>query len=500
MLNALVPKFIKRIDKYFLLNHPLLWISKVHYVLYYAIIMWLLSALIGFVVPINLSQPQDIGLWYVLFTVLAIVLFCVWIYRNAIFNVEKKFGNRHWTDEFKLFLLYFLCIFIFFSFAYPFAITYNTRIAHTVTDAEFIEDINTLNRAEPFIPRQLYNYYNYYDSTKKVTFYDINRRVEFGGFTPYTIGQDTIKYGALKSNYELQTDYEHDKLSDHAILKALEERNRVSEKYGLGADISPAEVLKTYRFLCKQWQHDGESHAWVDGGDDYNITRVFDNVAEAKFRTIFLLRADFLWFVFYFTLYLTMFFLLFRNNRWQHFLITVVTLIILPILLFIIGQIIPYDSSFFSRDIVFDTGAITVFGLGLIFTVVFMIGGKRFSSFRNICMQLFYLLFPVMPMYITYYLKRHTGLFQSWRDYNPYALAAEMEEALNTINGEASHSEVFYRSKEYYLNQYLGEYWQHQYDLWYMGTLIAGIVVFIFVIMPLMKELFVKQLALPRQR
>lgn len=499
MLNALVPKFIKRIDKYFLLNHPLLWISKVHYVLYYAIIMWLLSALIGFVVPVNLSQPQDIGLWYVLFTVLAIVLFCVWIYRNAIFNVEKKFGNRHWTDEFKLFLLYFSCIFIFFSFAYPFAITYNTRIANTVTDAEFIEDINTLNRAEPFIPRQYHNYYNYYDSTKKTTYYDINRRIEFGGFTPYMISHDTVQLRSLKSSYSLKLDYDHDKLSDNAILKALEERNRVVEKYGLTADVPPAEALKTYRFLCRQWQQERITHSWLDEGDDYNITRVLDNVSEAKFRTIFLFRTDFLWFVFYFTLYITMFFLLFRNNRWQHFLIMAVSLIILPILLFIIGQIIPYDSSFFSRDIVFDTGSILVFVLGLVFTVVFMIGGRRFSAFRNICMQLFYVLFPVMPMYIVSYLRRHTDLFHSWNDYNPYAMEAAMEEAMSAVT-DAGHVDTYYRSKEYFLDRYLGEYWQHQYELWYMAMMIGGIVVFVLVIMPLMKELFVKQLALPRQR
>lgn len=500
MLNALVPKFIKRIDKYFLLNHPLLWISKVHYVLYYAIIMWLVSGLIGFVVPINLSQPQDIGLWYVLFTVLAIVLFCVWIYRNAIFNVEKKFGNRHWTDEFKLFSLYFFCVFIFFSFAYPFAITYNTRIAHTVSDAEFIEDINTLNRSEAFIPRQFYNYYNYHDSTKNITFYDINRRIEFGGFTPYMIGQDTLKFRALKSSYELKRDYEHDKLSDKAILKALSERNQVVQKYGLSDEVSPEDVLKTYRFLCKQWQTDN-SHTWINNSsDDYNITRVLDNIAEAKFRTVFLFRADFLLFVFYFTLYITMFFLLFRNNRWQHFLITVVTLIILPILLFIIGQIIPYNSSFFERDLVFDTGTVLVFGLGMVFTVIFMISGNRFSAFRNICMQLFYLLFPVMPMYIVYYLRRHTGLFYNWNDYSAYTMDAEMTEALQNIGAEHSEANVYYRSKEYYLNQYLADYWNHQYELWHMAMMIAGIVVFILVIMPLMKELFVKQLALPRNR
>lgn len=254
MLNALVPKFIKNIDRYFLLNHPVLWISKIHYVLYYATIMWLFSGLVGMVVPVNLSQPQDIALWHVLFTVLAIVLFCIWIYRNAIFNVEKKFGNRHWTDEFKLFFLYFISVFIFFSFGYPFAMVYNGRIANTVTTPEFIEDINTLNRAEPFIPVQFYNYYNYYDSTRQVTYYDINRRVTFGGYTPYAVKGDTLLFGNLKSEYRLYLEYRHDKQSDEAILAALRHRNLVMEKYGLGADIIPAEVLKTYKFLCKSWQ------------------------------------------------------------------------------------------------------------------------------------------------------------------------------------------------------------------------------------------------------
>lgn len=493
MLNALVPKFIKNIDRYFLLNHPVLWISKIHYVLYYATIMWLFSGLVGMVVPVNLSQPQDIALWHVLFTVLAIVLFCIWIYRNAIFNVEKKFGNRHWTDEFKLFFLYFISVFIFFSFGYPFAMVYNGRIANTVTTPEFIEDINTLNRAEPFIPVQFYNYYNYYDSTRQVTYYDINRRVTFGGYTPYAVKGDTLLFGNLKSEYRLYLEYRHDKQSDEAILAALRHRNLVMEKYGLGADIIPAEVLKTYKFLCKSWQTDKSNQMLAETDYDYSITRMFDNISEAKFKPIFLFRTDFLLFVFYFTLYITLFFLLFRNTQWQHFLITIITLIVLPILLFIIGQVIPREV-LGSRDIIFDTATILVFLTGLVFTIQALAGGRVFSAFKNITMQLFYVLVPVMPMYIVSYLKNHTGVFHYAYDYTHIYETVQDVMTTNAVPG------VYERSPAFFLQRYLNEYWQQQYDLWFAIMQVAGILLFVIVVLPFMKGVFVKQMALPRHR
>jgi len=504
MLNFLVPPFIRKIDKYFLLNHPILWISKIHYVCYFAILMWGFSALIGVAMPLNLAAPQDMAVWYVVFTILALILFCVWIYKNTIFNIEKKFGHRHWADEFKLFFLYFLTIFIFFSFAYPFTVVYQQRIAHSVSDEALIQDINILNRADALIPTSAYEYYNYTDSITQKTYYDFNRRQSFGSKTPYIISEDTLQFRTLHSYFQLREQYLTDKESGQRIVEAYAGHNQVLQKYGLRPDIDPDQMLRKYKALCAGWQTDS-THSLIIGSysgysdlNEYSIDRIVENIAEAKFRPIFLLRTDFLFFVFYFTLYVCTFFLLFRSVQWQHFLIMIVALAVLPILLFIVGQILPYYI-FHSRGALFEFGVILVFITSCVCVIRSMIYEKKFSVFVNIGMQFFYILIAVMPMYIIEFLDNNTDLFHnSYREenYNYYADATTMMVTTESTPYPAE----YYLSKEYYFNQLLNEYYRDQHALWFLGMQIAGVAFFIFIVVPGLKSLFVKQLALPRKK
>lgn len=126
--------------------------------LFFGLFFWLLSAAIGFVIPLNLENTQDLGLWNFLFSILAIVAFCFWVYYNVIFNIEKQFGKRHWADVYKLFFIYAFCCFVFFGFSIPFSVVYNSRVADVVTDSELIDDINTLNTAEPYLVNDFTSY------------------------------------------------------------------------------------------------------------------------------------------------------------------------------------------------------------------------------------------------------------------------------------------------------------------------------------------------------
>ncbi len=178
-MKKLIPPFLRRIDTYLLLNYPVAWISKIHVVLFYGLITWTLSALSGLIIPINLSETQDLGLWYFLFTILAIVALCFWIYHNIIFNLEKKYGKRRWTDEYKVFFLNIACVFIFISFPMPFTAIYNSRVAATVSDAELIHDINLMNAGEAFVANNLNNYASNYDTISNENYFDLRTPVIF---------------------------------------------------------------------------------------------------------------------------------------------------------------------------------------------------------------------------------------------------------------------------------------------------------------------------------
>ena len=176
MLKKIAPGFLNRIDTYLLTKHPIIWMSRIHYVLWFGALFYLMSYLLGLLLPINIrSSDDDDGFWYALLSVLSFVLSWFWCYRFLIFNKEKNFGNLNVVDEYKNFFLVFLSISVFIWFAAPFVVSYNNKIANLYSDKELIEDINTLNKVEPYVPTN-YNWYeNTYDTLKEKTYFNVNK-------------------------------------------------------------------------------------------------------------------------------------------------------------------------------------------------------------------------------------------------------------------------------------------------------------------------------------
>ena len=192
MFKKIAPGFLNRLDTHLLTRYPVIWMSKIHYVLWFGLLLYLVSTMIGFLVPINLTSRTDDGLWYVLLSVFSFVLSWFWGYRYLIFNKEKNFGKLNFTDEYLNFFLVFFSVTIFAWFAAPFVISFNIKTANLYTDSEVIKDINTLNEAEPFIPTSYYSYENTYDTLKKQTYFNVNKISSFNNYTPYQYLNDTL--------------------------------------------------------------------------------------------------------------------------------------------------------------------------------------------------------------------------------------------------------------------------------------------------------------------
>jgi hypothetical protein len=462
--------------------------------LFYGAGMLIFSAVVGFVIPLNLSQTQDLGLWYFLFTILSIVALCFWIYRNVIFNIEKKFGARKWTDEYKIFFLNFVCVLMFLSFPLPFTSIYNSRLAKVVTDVELIEDINSLNLSSPFIVNELNNYESYFDSTSQVYFYDIRKLVRFDDYTPWHIKYDTLKFQNLLSSYQLRKIYGTHKTSDSEILKLINKHISILNKYGFKFNSTSEFELRTYNELYEKSPISINAFNYRNIGSKYELNRCIENIADAKFNTLFIWKMEFLHFLFYASFYITLLVMLFKMVNWRQYLITVIALVLIPIILFIISQLLPYSTNYRVRENAYTVLISLVFFVSLAFTIFGINENSRFNAFKNICAQIFYLSIPVFPMLFLYLLKSVTNVFgPAYNDV--YSSATSMKYAEETWNNTASS---YYNTAEYLYTQLLADYWRKQYDLWFLAIMYGAIVVFILMILPLMKQLFVKQLALPR--
>lgn len=491
VLKKLIPPFLRRIDAYLLLNHPVAWISKIHIVLFYGLLTWSLSALSASIIPINLSQTQDLGLWYFLFTILAVVALCFWIYHVVIFNLEKKFGKRHWTDEYKVFFLNLSCVLIFISFPIPFTSIYNIRVANTVSDEEFINDLNTLNAAEAFVANNINHYEPIYDTVNNTTFYDLRKPVVFDPYTPWAMKTDTLLHKDLMSHFAIKRMFTVSK-SDEQIKTLIHNYKRVWTKYGITQYefVSEDSLLHRARYL--------HTHSPMESGAFYNfhynyfntyeLEQIFNRIAEAKYETLFIWKTEFMNFILYTCFYLSLLVMLFKMVPWKQFLLTVIAFIIIPILLFIISQLFRFTSS--SRDDTYLVLLILTLLVAIFFTGLGFLPSREFNPFKNICAQITYIALPMLPVIILL-ISKEFYFSNSYADYN-YPPYAEVSTSPNTAN-------VIYNTWPYIYLQLLDNYWRTWFDQWIVITLYGGLGLFVVGFMPLMKHLFVKQLSLPHR-
>lgn len=494
-MKKLIPPFLRRIDAYLLLNHPVAWISKIHIVLFYGLITWSLSAISGLVIPITLSQTQDLGLWYFLFTILAIIALCFWIYHNVIFNLEKKFGKRHWTDEYKIFFLNICCVFVFISFPIPFTAAYNARVANTVSDAEFISDINTLNTAEAFVANNINNYQAIYDTANQQTYYDFRQPVVFDSYTPWVMKYDTLKYMGLNSSYATEALIRTFR-SDQQVKELIRKYTAVWKKYGFQDMhyVLEDSLLKRWRYLQTQSPIESSNFYNFNQGyfNTYEMEQVLNRVAEAKFRPLFIVEPEFGNFILYACLYLSLLLMLFKMVPWKQFLLMIISMIIIPILLFIISQLMP-RIDYSSRDTGYLTLLMLTLAVAILFTILGFLPARQFNPFRNICAQITYLVLPMLPVIIMLLAK--TMFYHSYYDSYEYDTTAYTEAA--PYPGSAGN--YIHATWPYIYKQLMQDYWRAWFERWIYITLYGGLGLFILVFLPLMKQLFVKQLSLPHR-
>jgi hypothetical protein len=494
VLKKLIPPFLRRIDAYLLLNHPIVWISKIHIVLFYGLLTWSLSALSGFAIPIKLSQTQNLGLWYFLFTILAIVALCFWLYHYIIFNLEKKFGKRSWADEYKVFFLNLCCVFIFISFPISFTSIYNMRVANTVSDEEFIHDINTLNAAEAFVANNINNYEAIYDTVNHTTSYDLRKPATFDPYTPWAIKMDTNLHRGLMSNYAIGQVYKTSR-SDEQVKELIRNYNGVWKKYG----IQQYELMNEDSLLSRAKYL--RTHSPMESSDFYNfhrnyfdtneIEQIFNRVAEAKYRPLFIWKPEFLNFILYTCFYLSLLVMLFKMVPWKQFLLTVIAFIIIPILLFIISQLFRFTSS--SRDDSYLISLILTLLVAIVFTGLGFLPARQFNPFKNICAQITYLALPMLPVIILLIWKE---LFYTSFNFDTYDYTVYDQMPLEA---KSIYSAQLYQTQPHIYMQLVNDYWRAWFEKWIYIALYGGLGLFVVGFMPLMKHLFVKQLSLPRR-
>ena len=133
------PGFLKRLDRYLLLNHPRIWISKIYYVFYYGLLANIILNFLVFIFFSESSQSHLIDEFInnIIFLVISIELgvFYYWSLKQCLFNIEKEHGNFHFTDGVVEIVIYTVCTIIIFSSSLTMTATAIHRVANNDKDA-----------------------------------------------------------------------------------------------------------------------------------------------------------------------------------------------------------------------------------------------------------------------------------------------------------------------------------------------------------------------------
>ena len=159
----------KKINQYLITHYPLIWNLKLVWILLVGIIFNIIAFTNGF---LHYSSPKlTTGynfktvffseLYILYYFIITLIILIIWLFY---YIKNNRFKSKYPTSRnylFKEFLGVFTVLIVFVSVPNVFNYGLHTRIANFITDDEFAEDVDLINRAMPFTLQQQNGYSNH---------------------------------------------------------------------------------------------------------------------------------------------------------------------------------------------------------------------------------------------------------------------------------------------------------------------------------------------------
>jgi len=244
-----VPPFLKRLDYHLLLHHRLLWITKIHYVLFYSAVVLGLTYIVTNWFPASPANYFDPIAISVILGLLTLVPFGFWLFKQISFSIETNYGRRSSTTGYAQWILQFLVIALFATVPIIGGIMGQYRVANLVESTDFVQDMNTLNIGNPYFPTSNYrdNIHDHQPNGNSSDYYSY----DFTYFSPYPsaylFGKNLHHSSEVKSIHEV---------SHCGTIKREQIDNFIItfNKYGGQIDMDTEAILENY-YSYKESHH-----------------------------------------------------------------------------------------------------------------------------------------------------------------------------------------------------------------------------------------------------
>ncbi len=412
-LNKINLPFLNKIDRYFLLNKKLFWVTRVHYVTVFGIATMGLGAIITLLWPVDyhIAFP-NIWLMLLAFSVPSFFALCWWVYYQVIYNVDKENGLTYSLFEYRRTLLYLYCIIIFgVSGVLPSAIL-SYRIGSLVKDnGKSISDVSILNLGNPYFPTSLSgdNIFRVNRANEKITDQELGS-IRFDLWNTYYNDFETENnyYGyystSEKTTYKNST--KADKYYAYIDKKNIDEGEieryiKVINKYGGNFNYSVQEVtdffkqektipgmLKIKKHVQSQIEQIHESRVLMFGGTYGYRTKDYISGFSITLSILFALA---------------LLLQIFNNMGARDFIWSVVFTTIISITTLIIGF------SLFGSDDSTVILCLFVYSLITLFTLS-IFKKETYSRFKNMCLAFSNVFSPLLILLICVLANAHSEL------------------------------------------------------------------------------------------
>lgn len=316
-----VPNFLRRLDYYFLLNHRLIWITKIHYVLFYALVAIGLTALTINIMPFDKGSFWHPFVWTIILAIVSLIPFGFWVYQQISFNIEKNYGKHSLSMAYAQWVLQFSVIAIFIILPIIGGVLGEKRVANLAQSADLLQDANILNQGNPYFPTTLYqdNVHQHKETgSRNYYVYDFRR------FTDYRIHE--IDKTEILLNYQQLYDQYH---KNHHDKNAQFERIRrfifVFNQYGGAITKEPELVWEAFQKSARCDGHIENKFLNLIAQKHLVISNI-STIAEAKGGKIFpLYDSSFILFLTILAFMSSIFLTVFQQSQIRDFIIAMLS-------------------------------------------------------------------------------------------------------------------------------------------------------------------------------
>ena len=402
MKNILNPSFLQKIDHHLLVRYPNLWISKIHYVIYYSLITTMIGTIIGLIYPFTLKNFPSVNVVYAYLFIPVVVLTILWIIKQMQYNLNHNYTESGPLEEFKRAIINLVVMTIIASQLYVLPVVLSQRektFLNPETEKTIIDGLHYLNVSQR-------NYQYTYDfKTQKYTIYltystnlstdplEKKRHPEVENYSKKLIKSkeeifqeiDAFKEWYNKSYIEI----DHISLSTEELMERFFEIGKRPNSYDINYDYYNTVIL------CSEFDH---------------MIREINNSVENYHSVLFYAAIYALPIA---ILLLVMLISIFKQVFWQQFLITLGVGLLSPVVVAILAVTF-FGLLDFSSDLGFFPPIILYFiFLG---QSISSFSRKQYSGYLVVITILIHLATPFIPAYI--YGTIREGLNVSMYEYN----------------------------------------------------------------------------------